>query len=413
MNLEPLSVTVERFNQELLDRNYSQFTRWQYGKICRDFLSWCNDSCITAFSEKIAKEYCLSKCGTWDCGFKLPQKKRKILRCIRMLNSSYCGLEFERRIPLIKNEFHTRIGNHIQEYENWCADNLHLAQRSIRARIRFMSVYDNYLYANKIDIGDITTYFNDEYFSKCTGSMMYRRTRKHYLREFFKFLYEHEYSVEDLSLTVVKDPIVLKKEILPSVYSIEEIREILLTFDRSTAKGKRDYIAMLLAAEYGLRASDIVQLRMTDIDWDKNEINIVQYKTKKPLTLPLTASVGNAIIDFMKNGHPHEGGSLIICHLGNVRKGEPLHPSSLTATIGGALQIMNLKTNARRKIGPHSFRHSLASNMLDQGISMLTISSVLGHSLKQSTQAYLKLDLRQLAQCSLPIPPVTPNGDAT
>lgn len=413
MNPEPLSVTIARFNQELMDRNYSKFTKWQYGKICEEFHYWCKERCITDFSEQVAKEYCLSKCGTWDSGFKLPQKKRKILRCIRMLNSSFDGLEFEKRTPIVTNEFYTSIGKYIPEYENWCLYNHHLSQRSVQFRVRFLSAYDNYLFENGIDIAGINVDLNDKYFSKCTGSMEYRRTRKHYLREFLEFLYENDYLGINLSPTVTKDPVAPKKEVLPSVYSTEEIKETLLTFDRSTAKGKRDYVAMLLAAEYGLRASDIVRLRMTDIDWDKNEINIVQYKTKKPLILPLTASVGNAIIDFMKNGHPQEGGSLIICHLGNVRKGEPLHPASLIGSIGGALQIMNLKTNARRKIGSHSFRHSLASNMLDHGISMLTISSVLGHSIKQSTQAYLKLDLRQLAKCSLPIPPVTPNDDVT
>lgn len=412
MNPEPLSVTIERFNKELLERGYSKSVKWQYGKVCRDFHSWCEERCITNFSERNAKEYCLSVCGTWDCGFKLPYNERVTLRCIRMLNSSYLGLEFEKRTPLVYNKFHTQIGRYIDNYEDWCSQNLHIASVSVKARIRFLSDYDAYLSENKVDVSGITAGINDMYFSKYAGRMTYRRTLKHYLREFLQFLYECGYTDDNLSTSVIWDPSIPRKVKLPSVYSMEEIKEALLNIDRTTAKGKRDYVALLLAAEYGLRASDIVRLKMTDIDWDNNKINIIQYKTKMPLTLPLTASVGNAIIDFMKNGHPQEGGALIICHLGNVHKGEQLHPAALRGIVGDSLRILNLKANAQRKVGMHSFRHSLASNMLSEGIPIFTISSVLGHSIKQSTQAYLKLDICQLAKCSLPIPPVFTNEES-
>lgn len=68
--------------------------------------------------------------------------------------------------------------------------------------------------------------------------------------------------------------------------------------------GKRDYAILLLAARLGLRASDIRNLKESDISWETNEIRITQVKTRNPLVLPLPRDVGWAIIDYYKNARP-------------------------------------------------------------------------------------------------------------
>ena len=60
-----------------------------------------------------------------------------------------------------------------------------------------------------------------------------------------------------------------------------------------------------------------------------------------------------------------------------------------------------------KKHGPHSLRHSLATNMLKNGVSMPVISAVLGHQRTETTNIYLKVDTDRLALCAIPIPPVT------
>ena len=68
--------------------------------------------------------------------------------------------------------------------------------------------------------------------------------------------------------------------------------------------GKRNYAMLLLALRTGLRSIDIVNLKLGDIQWKRNTIEIVQAKTGTPLVLPLLTDVGNAIADYILNGRP-------------------------------------------------------------------------------------------------------------
>lgn len=409
MDTETIEQTVERFRQELEERGYSKNVRWQYGKVCRELIMWCKERGIDTFSIETVREYSIQTYGKWDAAFKLPYHKKMAIRTLRLLSQSYMGVDFESRTPIVYNIFHTDISNFTEAYSEWCHEERHLRDSSICYRLRQLSIYDNFLHISNLMLEDISLELNEKYFSQRQGSHSYIVPLKHCLREFLQFLYEKGFTDSNLSTTVSKSCRKCKPEKLPSVYAPEEIRVTINSIDRSTPKGKRDYIVMLLAAEYGLRSSDIVRLRMTNIDWDRNIISLIQYKTGMPLELPLVASIGNAIIDYMKNGHPEEAGSLIISQLGNSKKGKPLHPASLHGIIRNALAWKKGIDTSHRKQGIHSFRHSLASNMLESGIPIMTISSILGHSLKQSTQTYLKIDIRQLAKCSLSIPPLRNN----
>ena len=68
--------------------------------------------------------------------------------------------------------------------------------------------------------------------------------------------------------------------------------------------GKRDYAIILLVARLGLRGSDVIRLEFNHIKWEKNCIQLSQYKTNEPLILPLFEDVGLAILDYVKNGRP-------------------------------------------------------------------------------------------------------------
>ena len=72
--------------------------------------------------------------------------------------------------------------------------------------------------------------------------------------------------------------------------------------DRASPVGKRDYAIILLVARLGIRVSDVIRLEFDNIKWEKNCIQISQYKTNEPLVLPLFEDVGQAIIDYVKNG---------------------------------------------------------------------------------------------------------------
>lgn len=91
---------------------------------------------------------------------------------------------------------------------------------------------------------------------------------------------------------------------IPRVWKASEVKTVLDTIDRGNPTGKRDYAMLLLVARLGLRASDLKAMRLENIRWNTNSIEIIQHKTKAPVSFPLLNDIGWAIIDYLKNGRP-------------------------------------------------------------------------------------------------------------
>lgn len=97
----------------------------------------------------------------------------------------------------------------------------------------------------------------------------------------FSYLYKISFTDKDLSIFILKDNLNRRSDI-PTTYTEDEIRKIIDAPDRSSAIGKRDYLVLLLAAQYGWRSADITGFRLDQIDWEKNVIRLSQQKTGFP-----------------------------------------------------------------------------------------------------------------------------------
>lgn len=194
------------------------------------------------------------------------------------------------------------------------------------------------------------------------------------------------------------------KERIPSFYSEAEILKIEGTINRNTPMGKRDYAIVLLASRLGLRAADIADLKFSHIDWQKSEIRLSTQKTGKVVELPLLAEVGNAIVDYLKNGRPQSSSENIFL------LARAPYCEIASRIVGNVVQSVMRKSGidtSQRKHGPHSLRHALATTMLGLGATVPTISEVLGHHCSETTNVYLKIDIQSLRKCVLPVPEVS------
>ena len=90
-----------------------------------------------------------------------------------------------------------------------------------------------------------------------------------------------------------------KHERLASFYTAEEIRMVMNAVDRNTPWGKTIYLMMLLACVYGMRSSDIKNIKLDDINWTDRIIKVSQYKTKRMAALPLIEEVTYALLDYI------------------------------------------------------------------------------------------------------------------
>lgn len=123
------------------------------------------------------------------------------------------------------------------------------------------------------------------------------------LRQYFKYAFLHEYVSKPIEAFLPHPPQRSRTK-LPTVWSEDQIEQLIHSVDITTPIGKRDYAIILLAARLGLRIGDILSLTLNDIDWSKKIITITQGKTREPLSLPLPDDAGWAIIDYLKNGRP-------------------------------------------------------------------------------------------------------------
>ena len=124
------------------------------------------------------------------------------------------------------------------------------------------------------------------------------------------------------------------RKLLPC-FTDTEIDSILNHMDRTTPIGKRDYAIIMLALWTGLRGVDILDLKLSDIDWKKKVINVIQTKTNTGVQTELLSGVGNAIADYILNSRPQTDSPYIF-----VRHRRPY--GRLSDTTGKDIMIRSL-----------------------------------------------------------------------
>ena len=162
----------------------------------------------------------------------------------------------------------------------------------------------------------------------------------------------------------------------------------------------RDASVTLLAMTTGLRACDIVGLRLADIDWRGQTIGIVQQKTHNPLTLPLPALVTATLADYVLNERPdsHDDHVFLRSKAPHTRLADHASIYRVTADTFRRAGVTDVKAGTR------FLRHSAASRLLRATVPLPTIAAVLGHANPESTNLYLSVDTDRLLECVLPVP---------
>jgi site-specific recombinase XerD len=226
-----------------------------------------------------------------------------------------------------------------------------------------------------------------------------------FMLKLYSYLYESGQSQSSfgalLSFKVKRD----KK--VPEIQSADELSAMLESINRSTAEGKRAYAVMMLGIVLGLRACDIVALKLTDIDWINGEIKILQTKTVVSLVLPLTKDVGEALSDYILNARPNSNSEQIF-----LRLKTPYVGLKSAVTIGEIYDSCRIAAGLPNNKRFHTLRRTLGTAMLASGTPVTTVAQVLGHSKTDSTKQYIAVDKEHLKMCALPFDGIEPKGGA-
>jgi integrase len=190
-----------------------------------------------------------------------------------------------------------------------------------------------------------------------------------------------------------------ERKIYPCM-SLEDLSLVIKSIDRNTAVGKRDYAILLMAISSGIRAGDIVNVKLSDIDWRKNEIHIIQGKTQVPISLPMQKSVGVALADYILNGRPESKSPQIF-----LRSLAPFQSFKDGVSVACVLRRWMKAAGVSHMIDDgktmHGIRRMLGTQMTMEGVPVTTVAQVLGHQNTDATRSYISLDIEGLRECAL------------
>ena len=215
------------------------------------------------------------------------------------------------------------------------------------------------------------------------------------LRVLLRYLHREGVIAKDLS-ALVEFPRSYRHAGVPRSIGWEQVEQVLASIDRRSASGKRDYAMLLLLATYGLRACEVAALTLDDIDWRNERLKIRDRKAGNTTTYPLSAVVGAAVIDYLKNARP-----ATTCREVFMRTAAPLAPIGHAAVVSRAAYFIRKAGISVPRAGSHVLRHSCVQRLLNAHFSLKHIGDYVGHRSASSTQIYGKIAIEQLREVAL------------
>jgi integrase/recombinase XerD len=211
------------------------------------------------------------------------------------------------------------------------------------------------------------------------------------LKSFFGYLIFEDYRLDN-PLELIESPRTGRK--LPDTLAVEEIDALISAIDLNSNEGERNRAMIEILYGCGLRVSELVELKISDLFFEEGFIKVTG-KGNKQRFVPI-AELGKKYIHLYKDS--------IRIHL-NVQKGfdDTLFLNRRGRQLTRAMIFTIIKDLARKielekKISPHTFRHSFATHLLENGADLRSIQLMLGHESITTTEIYLHLDRKHLAQ---------------
>ncbi len=215
------------------------------------------------------------------------------------------------------------------------------------------------------------------------------------LRVFLRYAHREGVIASDLS-GAIDGPQVYRLSSIPRSISWEEVGRVLAGVDRRTPCGKRDWAILMLLVTYGLRSREVAALTLDDIDWRRERLAVPERKAGHSTAFPLSASVGEALVDYLRHGRPPTKERRVF-----FRAVAPVVPMSADAVSGRARHYLLKAGIDVFRPGSHTLRHTCVQRLVDADFALKTIGDFVGHRSAKSTEIYTKVAVEQLRQVAL------------
>ena len=287
-------------------------------------------------------------------------------------------------------------------YGDWMRHQQGLGKTTIRQRQAFLRRFMTFRFGavsgdlNGITPEDALTFLDLP--STTTGGSVagYRVTP---LRSFFRFLFATGRTRRNLVLSVPRIPTPSSCG-LSRHLSAEDVRQLIASIHDDDGPGRRNHAMLLMMARLGLRAEEVIAIRLDDINWAAADI-LIRGKGRQYDHMPLPADVGGAIVAYILDGRAGDSRHLFVTWR------PPHRPFSSSLVINRVLHEAFARTGLKPPEGgirSHLLRHSLAVDMLGRGASLHEVSDVLRHRSRKTTTTYARYDIEALRSVARPWP---------
>ena len=377
----------------LADAGYNESTIFNYQGVIRRFKTYCRERGVTEYSPEIGQPYAddviSEKTGKFSNNRYHTQG-----RFIRLLNSYFYNGEFnfemmKRGRIQPENPIHLRIYKEYLTYLSETYDNentRHFYEYGMYCLLQYM-------HRNSIENTECLT-VEDIYGYLAESKPERLREILCELRSIFRYLFR-----EDLTNAIAGIHGPRFKRIIPTLTDgeFDRIRDVI----EQELISLRDSAIVLTGLTCGIRACDLIRLKLSNIDWVNETISFRQSKTGNIVCLPLTVAVGNAIARYICEERPAADNDYLF-----VRQLAPFDPladhASCHAVVSRVFRKAGISKDSRI-LGMHMLRHNAASTMVKNQVPIETIAAILGHSSPDATDIYITTDVESLKACVLPM----------
>ena len=393
---------ISELEQELLRLGYTKGSMTFYRRRWNQLMAYAEDRGEFYYTEQLGMDFLKEFFGVTQEDFSrtLPQAETQEIRVIRMVGDFQLHHAVLRRYLKHKEILTTPFFVDIRSRFQSSCEKKGYSQVTTEHYVKQSSYLMDYLAAQGMNDFTAVTLDTVNAYIRTLAGFSYKTVEQHIcsLRAFFRFLYQEGIMPDDLA---AKMPMVKarKQTAIPSVWTHEELKQLVGAIDRGSPKGRRDYAIILIACRLGLRCTDIKNLCFENFNWTEKKICFTQSKTGQPMELPLVPDVGWAVIDYLRYGRPKVDSSRIF-----VRHMAPFLPFAEGDHLDQLIRTYMVKAHIPMRgkhRGMHSLRHTMASVLLEKDTPLPVISDIIGHLDTNSTAVYLKVDMERLAECPL------------
>ena len=393
---------ISGLEQELLRLGYTKGSMTFYRRRRNQLMAYAEDRGECYYTEQLGMDFLKEFFGITQEDFSrtLPQAETQEIRVVRMVGDFQLHHAVLRRYLKHKEILTTPFFVDIRSRFRSSCEKKGYSQVTTEHYVKQSSYLMDYLAAQGMDDFTAVTLDTVNAYIRTLAGFSYKTVEQHIcsLRAFFRFLNQEGIMPDDLA---AKMPMVKarKQTAIPSVWTQEELKQLVRAIDRGSPKGKRDYAIILIACRLGLRCTDIKNLCFENFNWTEKKLCFTQSKTGQPMELPLVPDVGWAVIDYLKYGRPKVDSSRIF-----VRHTAPFLPFAEGDHLDQLIRAYMVKAHIPMRgkhRGMHSLRHTMASVLLEKDTPLPVISDIIGHLDTNSTAVYLKVDMERLAECPL------------